>query len=685
MRKSYLVVLGFIIGMGGCGDNLPLPVCGDGTVDADEQCDDGNTLDGDGCQATCLLPACGDGVVDPGEACDDGNTNNGDGTCQANCTLPGCGDGVVDPEEECDDGGESATCNATCTAAACGDGEVNATAGEACDDGNTVDGDGTCQANCALPTCGDSIPDPGEECDDGVESATCDADCTMAACGDGTVNAAASEECDDSGESATCDANCTAVSCGDGDVNNTAGEACDDSNNDDLDGCSANCMSDESCGNMYLDVLLGETCDDGNNTPGDGCAEACAAEPYQVCSTDIPVTIVDNMTVSSALMPPFPYIIDSIDVELDVSHTLLNDLTINLSNGATNVLIADNFDNQSGPGNPCTGDDMTVILDDEAMVTLESACVEPGPPAIEGRVSPEGNLADFVGTNAAGAWMMSVEDTSAGEVGSIDRWCLNLNGFGVPQGGGVFWANVGSSVWGAGHDGSDPTELVTGISDNFEVAVDPVTGTIFYDQGSPSVIVRADLDGSNPTTIVNGDNVFGLDVDSVNGKLYWSEFNMNQIWRSDLDGSNSEAIISGIGNPSGLAVDPVNNKLYVITYNSTALYSANLDGTGLTTIVPGLGGQGVGVAVDSSTQKVYFSTRGNDIFVCDSDGSNQATLITGQGAVQGLDIDPGTGKIYWSAVLAGMIRRADYSDGGNIEDVTPSNGNSWGVAVRPTP
>ena len=29
-----------------------------------EQCDDGNTQDGDGCQAVCVLPACGDVILD---------------------------------------------------------------------------------------------------------------------------------------------------------------------------------------------------------------------------------------------------------------------------------------------------------------------------------------------------------------------------------------------------------------------------------------------------------------------------------------------------------------------------------------------------------------------------------------------------------------------------------------------
>ena|SRR3989344_487055 len=66
----------------------PQPQCGDGTLDAGEQCDDGNTTNGDGCSAQCTIeqdePQCGDGTLDAGEQCDDGNTTNGDG-CSAQC------------------------------------------------------------------------------------------------------------------------------------------------------------------------------------------------------------------------------------------------------------------------------------------------------------------------------------------------------------------------------------------------------------------------------------------------------------------------------------------------------------------------------------------------------------------------------------------------------------------------
>ncbi|MHC4695670.1 MAG: hypothetical protein ACYTFA_02885 [Planctomycetota bacterium] len=63
------------------------------------------------------------------------------------CVVPSCGDGVVNAGEECDDAGESATCDTDCTVAECGDGTLNVTAGEECDDGNTESGDG-CDEGC---------------------------------------------------------------------------------------------------------------------------------------------------------------------------------------------------------------------------------------------------------------------------------------------------------------------------------------------------------------------------------------------------------------------------------------------------------------------------------------------------------------------------------------------------------
>lgn len=151
-------------------------VCGDGTLGRFEECDDGNTVDGDGCQGECLLSECGDGILDAGEECDDDNETSCDG-CSALCQIETgflCGDGEINTDcgEQCDDGNTDSCdgCSALCEAepgAECGDGMVNPGC-EECDDGNTSDADG-CQGDCRLPFCGDGIVDSplGETCDDG--------------------------------------------------------------------------------------------------------------------------------------------------------------------------------------------------------------------------------------------------------------------------------------------------------------------------------------------------------------------------------------------------------------------------------------------------------------------------------------------------------------------------------------
>lgn len=52
------------------GSSMP-NVCGNGTVDPGEECDDGNCTQTDACN-NCMNAYCGDGVVGPGEMCDDG-------------------------------------------------------------------------------------------------------------------------------------------------------------------------------------------------------------------------------------------------------------------------------------------------------------------------------------------------------------------------------------------------------------------------------------------------------------------------------------------------------------------------------------------------------------------------------------------------------------------------------------
>ncbi len=287
-----------------CTSECGVPQCGDGQVDLGEECDDGNSFDGDACTASCRLAKCGDGILGPGEACDDGNTINDDG-CTDTCAISGCGDGLVGSSEECDDGNTDSTdectnackwavcgdgvvgpaeecddgnlsnddeCTTACTTSTCGDGIVSLE--EECDDGNTINDD-FCTVSCLVAKCGDGIVGPGEECDDGNTTNTdsCTGACVAARCGDGIVGPA--EQCDDGNSIDTdaCTATCMTAKCGDGVVG--PGEECDDGNTDNQDGCTAGCLL-PVCGDGY--VGPGEQCDDGNSRAGDGCSMACEVE-----------------------------------------------------------------------------------------------------------------------------------------------------------------------------------------------------------------------------------------------------------------------------------------------------------------------------------------------------------------------------------------------------------------------
>jgi cysteine-rich repeat protein len=99
--------------------------------------------------STTAVPVCGDGTVDAGEECDDMGESS---ECDEDCTLAFCGDGHVNKTagETCEVAESTAECEvATCKTPACGDGYINESAGEECEDGNGNDGDG-CSSTCTV-------------------------------------------------------------------------------------------------------------------------------------------------------------------------------------------------------------------------------------------------------------------------------------------------------------------------------------------------------------------------------------------------------------------------------------------------------------------------------------------------------------------------------------------------------
>ena len=277
------LVLGLCVLAAACGrtavvvpGTVDVDTCGDGVLDADEGCDDGNPDDGDACLSTCTPAFCGDGLVQRGvELCDPGSFPDA-GACNADCTVGTCGDALLQPPEECDDGNRSSQddCLPRCLFARCGDGFLRL-GFEQCDDGNDDDTD-DCVRGCVRAACGDGFVRAGvEACDDGNQDDgdACLRGCVAARCGDGVVWRGV-EGCDDANadDGDACVQGCRVASCGDGFVQRGV-EACDDGNQDDGDACVKGCVP-ARCGDGLVQRGV-EACDDGNADDLDGCDNRC--------------------------------------------------------------------------------------------------------------------------------------------------------------------------------------------------------------------------------------------------------------------------------------------------------------------------------------------------------------------------------------------------------------------------
>jgi cysteine-rich repeat protein len=150
--------------------------CGDGFVEAGEECDDGNQVDGDGCDATCKFSCKSDDATRNcalADACQGESTcNDATHVCSVATPLP--------VGTDCTAAASPAVCQKLgCSAShAC---EVIADPsqdGMQCDATHPTD---TCNAGaCILPlSCGNGVLDPGEQCDDGdlVNLDGCDSEC----------------------------------------------------------------------------------------------------------------------------------------------------------------------------------------------------------------------------------------------------------------------------------------------------------------------------------------------------------------------------------------------------------------------------------------------------------------------------------------------------------------------------
>lgn len=244
--------------------NLSDGPCGNGVGDSGEECDDGNTVNGDCCSAGCKLEPAAAACPDDGNGCTDDRCD-AQGTCQH-----------VDNTASCDDG-RFCTDGDTCEGGVChGTPRDCSASGDQCTNGVCDD----VAARCVKHPKTDGTPcDDGNGCtrSDGCQAGTC--------VGPNPVVCTAADQCHEAGA-------CTPATGACSNPRKLGGTVCDDGNAcTTSSACEAGvctgffpvvCTSSDQCHDGVCSPALGHCtdvikpdgtpCDDGDPaTPGDAC------------------------------------------------------------------------------------------------------------------------------------------------------------------------------------------------------------------------------------------------------------------------------------------------------------------------------------------------------------------------------------------------------------------------------
>jgi len=230
----------------------------------------------------------------------------------------------------------------------------------------------------------------------------------------------------------------------------------------------------------------------------------------------------------------------------------------------------------------------------------------------------------------------------------------------------IYWSTV-SEIFRANTDGSNATTIVDGLSSVWDITTDIDGGKIYWADSGTGKIQRANLDGSEVEDVVVGlAKPFGLALDVEAGKVYWTNstflarrtaLNRNEprkvgkIQRANLDGTEVEDLVTERGQPSAIALDTKAGRMYWTEFTAPgSVVSANLDGTERKSVALRVG-WALGVAVDSENGKVYWASNFTRIERSNLDGTEREFVIdkgSGTGLAALMDLDVAGNKIYFA-------------------------------------
>ncbi|XP_049944498.1 vitellogenin receptor-like [Schistocerca serialis cubense] len=150
----------------------------------------------------------------------------------------------------------------------------------------------------------------------------------------------------------------------------------------------------------------------------------------------------------------------------------------------------------------------------------------------------------------------------------------------------VYWTSVRNgeeAIVRSNHDGSITDVLVSsGLSLPEDLALDLITGNIYFTDGEESYIGVCTKTGTECTVLVNEDvrKPRGIALLTQNGSMYWSDWGKNpKIATAGMDGSSPQPFVVGVHWPNGITIDIGNERLYWVDAKLQSIESVNLDGS----------------------------------------------------------------------------------------------------------
>lgn len=203
----------------------------------------------------------------------------------------------------------------------------------------------------------------------------------------------------------------------------------------------------------------------------------------------------------------------------------------------------------------------------------------------------------------------------------------------------LYWTDVDDDVIRrANLDGRSPEDLISsGLSWPMAIGLDPAADFLCWGDQVLEQIGHAHLDGSGAALLIPTSFASGLAIDEVHGHIYWSESIDGQtgyILRANLDGTDITTVVSGTDKPARIALDVTGGKVYWTDYVVDVVRRANLDGSQVEDLyIVGANLNPDGIAVDPAAGKVYWGqavqTNRQIIMRMDLDGSNPEEVLTG--------------------------------------------------------